>query len=160
MLKKLKQATTSTKGESYIYVCVLVLVISMLVSIVVMYMGLMAQVQIQKRDVATKLDSCISEFAVEAYDSIKQGESYDSVIDMNKLKQNAYTKLGFSASDITFEYDNGNCTMTRPTITTLVGDGFGLTVKYTVSFPIKWGGNTYADLTVPVTITRYYKMKG
>lgn len=61
MLKRIKQTASSKKGESYIYVCVLVLFISMLVSVVIMYMGLMAQVQIQKRDVKMKLDSCVSE---------------------------------------------------------------------------------------------------
>ena len=50
-MNRIKQATSSKNGESYIYVCVLVLFISMLVSVVILYMGLMAQVQIQKRDV-------------------------------------------------------------------------------------------------------------
>ena len=40
MLKRIKQAASSKKGESYIYLCVLVLFISMLVSVVIMYMGL------------------------------------------------------------------------------------------------------------------------
>ena len=76
MLKRIKQAASSKKGESYIYLCVLVLFISMLVSVVILYMGLMAQAQIQKRDVKMKLDSCVSEFATEAFDSIKQGGNY------------------------------------------------------------------------------------
>ena len=97
MLKRTKQVICSKKGESYIYVCVLVLFISALVSVVIMYMGLMAQVQIQKRDVEMKLDNIVSEYAVEAFDSIKQGEKLDKVIDLDKLKQNAYTELGFNA---------------------------------------------------------------
>ena len=40
---------------------------------VILYMGLLAQVQIQKRDVKNKLDSCVAEYATEAFDSIKQG---------------------------------------------------------------------------------------
>lgn len=159
MLKRTKQAICSKKGESYIYVCVLVLFISMLVSVVIMYMGLMAQVQIQKRDVEMKLDNIVSEYAVEAFDSIKQGENLDRVIDLNKLKQNAYTKLGFNAYATSITYPNGNCKMSRPTITTLSGNGFGLTATYTVSFPIQWGGRTFADLTVPITVTSYYKFK-
>ena len=143
MLKRTKQAICSKKGESYIYVCVLVLFISALVSVVIMYMGLMAQVQIQKRDVEMKLDNIVSEYAVEAFDSIKQGENLDRVIDLDKL----------------ITYPNGNCKMSRPTITTLSGNGFGLTATYTVSFPVKWGGRTFADLTVPITVTSYYKFK-
>ena len=86
MLKRIKQTAYSKKGESYIYVCVLVLFISMLVSVVILYMGLMAQVQIQKRDVKMKLDSCVSEFATEAFDSIKQGDNYEFMLDLEKLK--------------------------------------------------------------------------
>lgn len=159
MLKRISKAISSKKGESYIYVCVLVLFISMLVSVVIMYMGLMAQVQIQKRDVKMKLDSCISEFAVEAFDSIKQGENLDRVIDLDKLKQNAYTELGFNAYAQSITYPNGNCEMSRPTITTLSGNGFGLTATYTVTFPVEWGGKTFADLNVPITVTSYYKIK-
>ena len=159
MLKRTKQAICSKKGESYIYVCVLVLFISALVSVVIMYMGLMAQVQIQKRDVEMKLDNIVSEYAVEAFDSIKQCESMDRVIDLNKLNQNAYTELGFNAYATSITYPNGNCKMSRPTITTLSGNGFGLTATYTVSFPVKWGGRTFADLTVPITVTSYYKFK-
>lgn len=159
MLKRISNAIHSKKGESYIYVCVLVLFISALVSVVIMYMGLMAQVQIQKRDVEMKLDDIVSKYAVEAFDSIKQGESLDRVIDLDKLKQNAYTKLGFSAYAMSITYHNGNCKMSRPTITTLSGNGFGITATYTVTFPVKWGGRTFADLTVPITVTSYYKFK-
>ena len=97
MLKRIKQTASSKKGESYIYVCVLVLFISMLGSVVIMYVGLMAQVQIQKRDVKMKLDSCVSEFATEAFDSIKQGDNYEFMLDLEKLKENAYRHLGFGA---------------------------------------------------------------
>ena len=159
MLKRIKQTASSKKGESYIYVCVLVLFISALVSVVIMYMGLMAQVQIQKRDVEMKLDNVVAEYAVEAFDAIKQDESLNRVIDLNKLKQNAYTELGFSTFATSITYPNGNCKMSRPSITALSGNGFGLTATYTVSFPVKWGGKTFADLTVPITVTSYYKFK-
>ena len=159
MLKRTKQVVSSKKGEAYIYVCVLVLFISMLVSVIIMYMGLMAQVQIQKRDVKNKLDSCVAEYATEAFDSIKQGDNYEFMLDLEKLKENAYTHLGFSAHDASITYDNGNCTMSRPIVTALSGNGFGLTATYTVSFPISWGGKTFADLQVPITVTSYYKFK-
>lgn len=159
MLKRIKQITSNKKGESYIYVCVLVLFISMLVSVLIMYMGLMAQVQIQKRDVQMKLDNCVAEYAIEAFDAVKQGESLDRVIDLDKLKQKAYTELGFNSYETNITYPNVNCTMSRPTITTLSGNGFGLTATYTVSFPVKWGGKVYTDLTVPITVTSYYKFK-
>lgn len=159
MPKRTKNAITSVKGESYVYVCVIVLFISALVSVTIMYMGLMAQVQIQKRDVKIKLDNCITEYAVEAFDSIKQGESLESVIDLNKLKQNAFDELGFRSNEQSYAYPNGNCTMSRPTIRALSGNGFGLTASYTVSFPVVWGGRTFTNLEIPITVTSYYKTK-
>ena len=99
MLKRTKNAISSTKGESYVFVCVIVLFISALVSVAIMYMGLMAQVQIQKRDVKIKLDNCITEYAVEAFDSIKQGESLESVIDL-KLGLNEADSVAFVPSVI------------------------------------------------------------
>lgn len=159
MISKMKKHISSTKGLAYVPICFLVMFICLLTSIVMLYMGLMAQVQIQKRDVKLKLDSHITKYAVEAFDSIKQGEKYTEVIDLATLKQTAYTSLGFSASDASYTYENGNCTMSRPAITALSGEGFGLSATYTASFPIVWNGKVYADLEVPLTVTSYYKFK-
>ena len=159
MLKRTKNAISSTKGESYVFVCVIVLFISALVSVAIMYMGLMAQVQIQKRDVKIKLDNCITEYAVESFDSLKQGESLESVIDLNKLRQNAFEELGFRSNEESYAYPNGNCTMSRPTVRALSGNGFGLTASYTASFSVIWGGRRFANLEVPITVTSYYKTK-
>ena len=159
MLKRTKNAISSTKGESYVFVCVIVLFISALVSVAIMYMGLMAQVQIQKRDVKIKLDNCITEYAVEAFDSLKQGESLESVIDLNKLRQNAFEELGFRSNEESYAYSNGNCTMSRPTVRALSGNGFGLTASYTASFSVIWGGRRFTNLEIPITVTSYYKFK-
>ena len=51
MQKRTMKNTFSNKGESYIPVCVLVLFLSALVSVLILYIGTMAQVQAQKRDV-------------------------------------------------------------------------------------------------------------
>ena len=49
--------------------------------------------------------------------------------------------------------------MTRPTVTVLRGNGFGLTLRYTAIFPIRWNGKTYQSLKVPITVSSYYKFK-
>lgn len=83
-----------------------------------------------------------------------------NLIDLvEKLKENAYSHLGFGVYDTSITYDNGYCTMSRPEIRALLSNGIGLTATYTVSFPIVWGGKTYADLEVPITVTSYYKFK-
>lgn len=148
------------RGEgTYIYLCVLILVISMLLSVLILYMGLCAQVQIQKRDMRHRLDGYLSEVATLEFDAIKQGEVYEVYLNYDALETNVYEAIGFETSDLVYSYPDSNCTITRPTVTVLRGEGFGLKLEYEASFPIEWGGRTFTTLTVPVTVTGYFKFK-
>lgn len=150
----------SKKGEgTYIYLCVLILVISMLLSVLILYMGLCAQVQIQKRDMKHKLDGYISDYATVAFNAVKQGEAYESYVDYENLANGCLPSLGFTQSDSVYRYDNGNCTLVEPEVKILRGEGFGITLHYTAVFPIVWNGKTYGDLSIPVTVSSYYKIK-
>ncbi len=156
MMKILK----SKKGEgTYIYLCVLILVISMLLSVLILYMGLCAQVQIQKRDMKHKLDGYISDYATVAFNAVKQGEAYEIYVDYENLANGCLPSLGFTQSDSVYRYDNGNCTLVEPEVKVLRGEGFGITLHYTAVFPIVWNGKTYGDLSIPVTVSSYYKIK-
>lgn len=156
MMKILK----SKKGEgTYIYLCVLILVISMLLSVLILYMGLCAQVQIQKRDMKHKLDGYISDYATVAFNAVKQGEAYEIYVDYENLANGCLPSLGFTQSDSVYRYDNGNCTLIGPGVKVLRGEGFGITLHYTAVFPIVWNGKTYGDLSIPVTVSSYYKIK-
>ena len=155
MMKILK----SKKGEgTYIYLCVLILVISMLLSVLILYMGLCAQVQIQKRDMKHKLDGYISDYATIAFNAVKQGEAYEVYVDYENLANGCLPSLGFTQSDSVYRYDNGNCTLIGPEVKVLRGEGFGITLHYTAVFPIVWNGKTYGDLSIPVTVSSYYKI--
>lgn len=150
----------SKKGEgTYIYLCVLILVISMLLSVLILYMGLCAQVQIQKRDMKHKLDGYISDYATVAFNAVKQGDAYEIYVDYENLANGCLPSLGFTQSDSVYRYDNGNCTLIGPEVKVLRGEGFGITLHYTVVFPIVWNGKTYGDLSIPVTVSSYYKIK-
>ena len=72
-MNHIKEALKDKNGDAYIWLCVIVVFISMLLSVLILYMGLLSQVQIQKREVKTKLDSVVSEYATEMFDAIKQG---------------------------------------------------------------------------------------
>lgn len=150
----------SKKGEgTYIYLCVLILVISMLLSVLILYMGLCAQVQIQKRDMKHKLDGYISDYATIAFNAVKQGEAYEIYVDYENLANGCLPSLGFTQSDSVYRYDNGNCTLVEPEVKVLRGEGFGITLHYTAVFPIVWNGKTYGDLSIPVAVSSYYKIK-
>ena len=150
----------SKKGEgTYIYLCVLILVISMLLSVLILYMGLLSQVQIQKRDMKHKLDGYISDYATVAFDAVKQGEAYEIYVDYENLANGCLPSLGFTQSDSVYRYDNGNCTLVESEVKVLRGEGFGITLHYTAVFPIVWNGKTYGDLSIPVTVSSYYKIK-
>ena len=156
MMKILK----SKKGEgTYIYLCVLILVISMLLSVLILYMGLLSQVQIQKRDMKHKLDGYISDYATVAFNAVKQGEAYEIYVDYESLANGCLPSLGFTQSDSVYRYDNRNCTLVEPEVKVLRGEGFGITLHYTAVFPIVWNGKTYGDFSIPVTVSSYYKIK-
>ena len=96
MQKRTMKNTFPDKGESYIPVCVLVLFLSALVSVLILYIGTMAQVQAQKRDVKTKLDSVVSEYAAEMFDAIKQGapsEQYNKLSLARKAEKEENLKV-------------------------------------------------------------------
>ena len=148
-MNHIKEALKSKNGDAYIWLCVIVVFISMLLSVLILYMGLLSQVQIQKREVKTKLDSVVSEYATEMFDAIKQGAPSERYIDYDGLVRKTYARLGFPSDTVTeYAYPNGNCVMIRPQVTSLKGDGFGITVRYTVVFPIKWNGNIYKAIGV------------
>ena len=154
------KALRNKRGDAYIYLCVLGIFICLLISVIILYMSITAQVQIQKKDVQAKLDSYVASFAPEGYDALKQGSSKDNYIDWMRLLADTYPALGFDdESDTHFYYENGNCSMTRPQVTVLQGDGFGVTVEYTAIFPVVWNGLNYTNLEIPMTVTSYYKMK-
>ena len=148
------------KGEAYIFACILVLFIATLLSVILLYMSLLGQVEVQKNDVKAKLDGYISDCAVEMFDAIKQGDTYTMSIDWYALESGAYAALGFS-DEYTYEfvYPGGNCTMSRPTVTVLSGNGFGVKVDYVASLAVRWNGKEYANLEIPLTVTSYYKTK-
>ena len=58
-MNHIKEALKDKNGDAYIWLCVIVVFISMLLSVLILYMGLLSQVQIQKREVKTKLDSVV-----------------------------------------------------------------------------------------------------
>lgn len=148
------------KGIAYIYVCVIVIFIATMLSVLILYMGLTAQVQIQKRDVQKKLDGYVAQYATESFDALKQGSKYADHMDYTAFTNGVFPSLGFPSDTVTeYEYGNGNCSMTRPEVTLLEGDGFGLTIHYTAIFPVKWNGRTYSNLEIPVSVTSYYKTK-
>ena len=156
----MKKALCNRYGMSYIWLCVIILVSSMLFSVLLLYMSLTAQVGIQKRETQAKLDGYLAAFAAEEFDALKHGSEYERYFAWDRLKQGVYPALGFAQdTDQTVTAPNGNFTVTRPTVTVLRGDGFGLAVRYTVSFPVKWNGMTFADLTLPVAVSSYYRTK-
>lgn len=158
-MKQIKKKLNSKNGEAYFYLCVIVVFICMLISVVILYMGLMAQVRIQKKDVRSRLDSLLASYATEEYDSLKQGSEKEDYLAWSTLESETYAVLGFpDESDITYMYPNGG-KISRPTVTILKGNGFGVTVEYTAFFPIQWNGVVYSELEIPVTVTSYYKMK-
>lgn len=85
-MNHIKEALKDKNGDAYIWLCVIVVFISMLLSVLILYMGLLSQVQIQKRDMKHKLDGYISDYATVAFNAVKQGEAYEVYVDYETLQ--------------------------------------------------------------------------
>ena len=156
----MKKALENKRGNSYVWLCVVVLVASMLFSVLMLYLGLTAQVALQKRDVQARLDGYVSSYAADAFEGLKHGVNYADYLDRQTFADGVCPALGFADdSQETLVYPNGDCVMNRPTVTTRFEDGYGVTVAYTAVFSVRWNGKTFADLTVPVTVSSDYKTK-
>ena len=156
----MKNALQNKRGNSYVWLCVVVLVASMLFSVLFLYIGLTSQVTAQKRDVKAKLDGYVSSYAVDAFEGLKHGTDYADYLDRQSFADGVCPALGFAdETQETYEYPNGACTMTRPEVTVTFDDGYGATIRYQVILPVRWNGITFADLTIPVTVSSFYKTK-
>ena len=153
------KALNNKKGESYVYLCVIIIFVSALLSVLILYMGLTAQIQVQKRETQAKLDGYISNYATEIYDALKQGDNYELSMNWSDFESGVFAELGFPSNASTqYVYSNG-MRMSRPSVELLKGNGFGLKIEYITFIPIEWNGMRFADLQVPVILTSYYKFK-
>lgn len=131
-------------GEGYVWLAVLILFLSLLTSVLLLYLTLCGQVLNERRERKQALDSYLAEFAKASYDAIRQGDRYADVIDYDKLTDNCQSALGLP--------DDTEVILER-------GNGFGLTVRYTLKIPVMWNGRTFGSLSVPMRVSSFYEEK-
>lgn len=131
-------------GEGYVWLAVLVLFLSLLTSVLLLYLGLCGQVLNERRERKQALDSYLAEFVKASYDAIRQGDSYADAIDYDKLTNNCQSALGLP--------DDTEVILER-------GNGFGLTVCYTLKIPVSWNGRPFGTLSVPMRVSSFYEEK-
>ena len=145
-------------GMAYVLTCVIVLVAMMMVSVQFQYRYVYSVIDTQRDAAQTQLDSVVMKSAVENYDALKQGRNYPSLIDYTKLEQDAYAALGFSETD-TEALEEDLYTLNRPQITTITEGGFGLSVTYDLLIPFEVLGQSFGEITVPITLTSKFTEK-
>lgn len=131
-------------GEGYVWLAVLVLFLSLLTSVLLLYLTLCGQVLNERRERKQALDSYLAAFAKASYDAIRQGDSYADAIDYAKLTDNCQSALGLS--------DDTEVILER-------GNGFGLTISYTLKIPVSWNGRAFGTLSVPMRVSSFYEEK-
>ena len=152
------KALRNKNGMAYVLTCVIVLTAMMMVSVLFQYRYVYSVIDTQRDAAQTQLDSVVMKSAVENYDALKQGCNYQTFIDYVKLEQDAYAALGFSETD-TEALEEDLYTLNRPQITTITEGGFGLTVTYDLVIPFEVLGQTYGEITVPITLTSKFTEK-
>lgn len=146
------------RGMAYVLTCVIVLVAMMMLSALFRFAYIFSVIHTQKDSMQMKLDSVVIKSAVENYDALKQGTVYDIYMDYTGMEQEAYVALGFSNADVE-SVEDALYTMNRPQITTIAEGGFGLLVTYDLVIPFEIWGQSYGDITVPITLTSKFTEK-
>lgn len=141
---------TRKKGISHIMTCVLILFSIMLIAISVQYANIYHVAQDQKNVVKLKIDSYITECAINNYNALKQGESWGNYIDRDELVQRVHLILSQHQEAIDKKY-----TMTEPVVHALEGDNFGVIVEYELGIPFKVLEYTI-EINVPIKILSNY----
>lgn len=139
----MKRAIKNRRGEGYIRIAFLVLFLSLLTSVLLLYLGLCGQVLNERRERKQALDSYLAEFTKASYDAIRQGDGYADAIDYDKLVDGCPSAIGVTDAEVTLER----------------GNGFGLTVSYTLKIPVTWNGRTFGTLSVPMRVSSFYEEK-
>lgn len=152
------KALRNKNGMAYVLTCVIVLTAMMMVSVLFQYRYVYSVIDTQRDAAQMELDSVLMKSAVENYDALKQGRNYKCLIDYTKLEQDAYAALGFSGTD-TEVLEEDLYTVSRPQITTITEGGFGLSVTYDLVIPFEVLGQSYGEITVPITLTSKFTEK-
>ena len=154
---------SNRRGISYVLTCVCILVAMTLVAISMQYALVYHVAREQQRETQLKLDSYVTQYAVNKYDALKQGTPWDEYIDNGDLVNGAYIMLGFSpvggqGSNETLIAD-GKYVMSRPSIYATSGDTLGIMARYKIIIPFELFNREIAEITVPVTLVSQYKLK-
>ena len=148
-MSKAKNVIANQKGFSYILTCVLLIFVMLLVAVSVQYVTVYYIARTQKNEMQLKVDGYLTHYAMEEYDSLKQGEAWGQYLDRDALTEGVYDLLHTNESD--------SYVMIQPGVTGLNGDRFGVIVDYVVSIPFELFNRKIADIYVPITIVSRYQ---
>ena len=144
---------TNKKGFSYVPCCVIILVIVMFVFVSLQYAGIYHIARQQKNETQLKLDGYITRTAVQNFDALKQGGAWENHIDREEIVDGAYDLLGFfRGTSEEYHEVEGKYKMSKPNVSALQGDSFGVVVEYDITIPFNAFGIMVADIIVPVEI--------
>ena len=152
----LKNILLNKNGFSYVLICIIIIIAMMLVFIALQYAFVYHTIREQKNEFQLKLDSYITKCAMKEYDVLKQGDAWPDYMDWDEVVSGAYDTLGFVNSDNGKYIERENYSISYPSISTLEGDQFGVSVQYEISIPFEAFENKIADIIVPVEIVSRY----
>ena len=147
-MSKAKNAIAKQKGFSYILACVLLIFVMLLVAVSVQYVTVYHIARTQKNEMQLRIDGYLTRYAMEEYDSLKQGEAWGQYLDRDALTEGVYDLL---------HNESDSYVMIQSGVSELTGDRFGVMVDYVISIPFELFNRKIADIYVPVTIVSRYQ---
>jgi len=148
----MKSILKTKDGFSYIITCCLVLAVVMIIAVSLQYSLIFNLANSDKKANQLAIDSVITKYSVEKYNSLKQGDAWENTIDKATLISKVKSELGFSGSNMqrTIAKNATTYTMTLPTITATGNDSIGVHVSYSLIVPFKAFGKTVTTITIPI----------
>jgi len=151
----MRKILASKAGFSYILTCVLVLFVVMIIAVSIQYSLVFHLADADRAEKQLTMDSLVTKYSVEKYNSLKQGDAWENSIDRTNLVNRAYSELGFGSSgtsSVVTTKGEVSYSMSRPSISATTGDSVGVTVRYTLSVPFRMFGKNVATIQIPVEI--------
>ena len=147
-MSKAKNAIANQKGFSYILTCVLLIFVMLLVAVSVQYVTVYHIARTQKNEMQLRIDGYLTRYAMEEYDSLKQGEAWGQYLDRDALTEGVYDLL---------HNESDSYVMIQSGVSELTGDRFGIMVDYVISIPLELYNRKIAEIYFQVTIVSRYQ---
>lgn len=147
----------SKKAEGYILPCVLIIIFVAIFSIIFTYSSSITKVNVMRENTKVVLDSFVTQNSTEIYNSIKQGNDYTEILDIEEFRTELISFCTLEINDgMLYSYDADGKELyhiSEPVLSFREANELELVVNYTISIPMWFAGNQFPSANIPIEVT-------